>query len=93
MTGTLPSNCLVSYPGHALLGGKGGGLTPLQRCSVFYSPSRLGNVSIGAKPAFTIQVLVVGGDLQGFDWLLGLDAIKQLGVVSVTRAGEDVFAM
>ena len=27
--GTLPSDCLVSYPGHSL----GGGLTPLQRCS------------------------------------------------------------
>ena len=26
--GTLPSDCLVSYPGHSL-----GGLNPLQRCS------------------------------------------------------------
>ena len=29
ITGTSPSGCLVSYPGHSL----GGGLTPLQRCS------------------------------------------------------------
>ena len=28
ITGTSPSDCLVSYPGHS-----GGGLTPLQRCS------------------------------------------------------------
>ena len=28
ITGTSPSDCLVSYPGHSL-----GGLTPLQRCS------------------------------------------------------------
>ena len=29
ITGTSPSDCLVSYPGHSL----GEGLTPLQRCS------------------------------------------------------------
>ena len=29
ITGTLPTDCLVSYLGHSL----GGGLTPLQRCS------------------------------------------------------------
>ena len=28
MTGTSPSDCLVSYPGHSLWG-----LNPLQRCS------------------------------------------------------------
>ena len=30
ITGTSPSDCLVSYPGLPL---RGGGLTPLQRCS------------------------------------------------------------
>ena len=30
ITGSSPSDCLVSYPGHSLVGG---GLTPLQRCS------------------------------------------------------------
>ena len=37
--GTLPSDCLVSYPGHSL----GGGSYPLCRgaVSIFYSPSRL----------------------------------------------------
>ena len=29
ITGTSPSDCLVSYPGHLLVGG----LTPRQRCS------------------------------------------------------------
>ena len=29
ITGTSPSDCLVSYPGHSF----GGYLTPLQRCS------------------------------------------------------------
>ena len=31
ITGTSLSDCLVSYPGHSF----GGGLTPLQRCSVY----------------------------------------------------------
>ena len=31
ITGILPSECLVPYPGHSL--GWGGGLPPLQRCS------------------------------------------------------------
>ena len=39
ITGTSPSDCLESYPGHLL-----GGVLPLCRgaVSVFYSPSRLG---------------------------------------------------
>ena len=45
------------------------------------------HVSISVKPAFTIEVLVVGGDLLGFDWLLGL----QLGGVSITCTGEVTF--
>ena len=38
--GASPSDCLVSYPGHSLVG-----VLPLFRgtVSVFYSPSRLGN--------------------------------------------------
>ena len=41
ITGTSPSDCLVSYPGHTLAGE----VLPLCRevVSVFYSPSRLGN--------------------------------------------------
>ena len=46
------------------------------------------HVNIGAKPAFTLEVLVVGGGLLGFDLLLGLDAIKQLGGVTVTGSSE-----
>ena len=39
ITGTSPSDCLVSYPGNLL-----GGLAPLQRSNrCTYSPSRLGN--------------------------------------------------
>ena len=49
------------------------------------------HVSIGAKPTFGIEVLVVDGDLLGFDLLLGLDTIKQLGGVTVTGAGEVTF--
>ena len=45
ITGTSPSDCLVSYPEHSLVGG---GVLP--HCSgavgVFYSPSQLGNVLI-----------------------------------------------
>ena len=42
ITGTSPSDCLVSYPGH-LWGG--GGISPLCReaVDIFYSPSQLGN--------------------------------------------------
>ena len=42
--GTSPSDCLVSYPGHSL----GGRVLPLCRgaVSLFYSPSRLGNISV-----------------------------------------------
>ena len=40
ITGTSPSDCLVSYLGHSL----GGGLTPLQRCSqCILQLSQLGN--------------------------------------------------
>ena len=40
ITGTSPSDCLVSYPGHSL-----GVVLPLCRgaVNVFYSPSQLGN--------------------------------------------------
>ena len=43
ITGTSPSDCLVSYPGHSF--GWVGRLLPLCRCAVgvFYSPSQLGN--------------------------------------------------
>ena len=44
ITGTLPSDCLVSYPGHLL----GGGLIPLQRCSqCILQPQPTGQESIG----------------------------------------------
>ena len=41
ITGTLPSDCLVSYPGHLF-----GGRLPLRRdaVGVFYSPSWLGDL-------------------------------------------------
>ena len=52
---------------------------------------RLVHVSIGTKHAFTIEPLVVGGHLLGFDLFLGLDTIKQLGGVTVTCAGGVTF--
>ena len=44
ITGTSPSDCLVSYTGHSL----GVGVLPLCReaIGIFYSPNRLGNINI-----------------------------------------------
>ena len=44
-TDTSPSDCLVSYRGHFLVGWGGVGVIPLWRDAVcvFYSPSRLGH--------------------------------------------------
>ena len=49
LTGTSPSDCLVSYPGHLL----GGRVLPLLRgvISVFYSHSQLGNLTHGHTSA------------------------------------------
>ena len=51
ITGTSPSDRLVSYPGLSLAGG-----VPLCRgaVSVFYSPSRLGNTKFNVKQLFQI---------------------------------------
>ena len=49
------------------------------------------HVSIGTKHAFTIEALVMSRYLLGFDLLLGLDAVKQVGGVTVTGAGEVTF--
>ena len=45
ITGTSPSDCLASYPGHSL---GGGGALPLciDAVGVFYSPSQLGMICI-----------------------------------------------
>ena len=45
ITGTSPSDCLVSYPGHS---SRGEGFLPLWReaLSVFYSPSWQGNLAV-----------------------------------------------
>ena len=45
IAGTLPSDCLVSYPGHSFFFG-GGHTESVEVQSVFYSPSRLGNANI-----------------------------------------------
>ena len=47
ITGTSPSDCLVSYPRHSF----GGGLTPLQRCSqCILQPQLTGQGLFLAKP-------------------------------------------
>ena len=46
ITGTSPSDCLVSYPGYSL-----GGLTPLQRCSqCILQPQPTGQATTTEKP-------------------------------------------
>ena len=59
--GTSPSDCLVSYLGHSLVGG----VLPLCReaVGVFYSPSRLGNYSL----EFFTSALADGFWLE-FEW-------------------------
>ena len=53
ITGTSPSNSLMSYPEHLLVG-----VLPLGRgaVGVFYSPSRLGNRTISAKKNLSCQI-------------------------------------
>ena len=67
ITGTSPSDCLMSYTGHSL---EWGGLT----VSVFYSPSWLGNCFLrvfcthlyGIKYSYLIQIICI--KLYGFKY-------------------------
>ena len=48
-------------------------------------------VDIGQVPAVDIEALVVDEQLLGFDLLLGIDAIKELGGVYLTESGKARF--
>ena len=48
-------------------------------------------MEVGQVPAVDIEALVVDKQLLGFDLLLGIDAIKELGGVYLTEAGEARF--
>ena len=48
-------------------------------------------VEVGQVPAVDIEALVVDKQLLGFDLLLGIDTIKELGGVYLTESGEACF--
>ena len=48
-------------------------------------------MEVGQVPAVDIEALVVDKQLLGFDLLLGIDAIKELGGVYLTESGEARF--
>ena len=48
-------------------------------------------LSMGTTIPIAVEVLIVDGELHGFDLLLGLDAIKLLGGMSLTSTGEVKF--
>ena len=56
ITGTSPSDCLVSYPGHSL----GGGVLLLCRgaVSVFYNPSRLGKKTLDLQYIYNTKAQI-----------------------------------
>lgn len=58
----------------------------MQTCGVGSVSFRLEN-----GHAVVIEVLVMVGDLLGFDLLMGIDAIKALGGVSILKSGEVQF--
>ena len=48
-------------------------------------------MEVGQVPAVDIEALVVDKQLLGFDLLLGIDVIKELGGVYLTESGEARF--
>ena len=48
-------------------------------------------MEVGQVPAVNIEALVVDKQLLGFDLLLGIDAIKELGGVHLTESSEARF--
>ena len=45
-------------------------------------------IGIGNGPSVAVRALVVDGDLLGYDLLLGLNAIRQLGGMAISDTGE-----
>ena len=45
-------------------------------------------IGTGNGPSVAVQALVVDGDLLGYDLLLGLSAIRQLGGMAMSDTGE-----
>ena len=50
------------------------------------------HISIGNRPPVAIQALVVDGELLGYDLLLGMDSIMQLGGITVNDTGNIRFS-
>lgn len=50
------------------------------------------HISIGNGSPVAVTVLVVDGELLGYDLLLGMDAITQLGGITVNGAGDVSFS-
>ena len=48
-------------------------------------------IGIGNGPSVTVRALVVDGDLLGYDLLLGLNAIRQLGGMAMSDTGKVIF--
>ena len=48
-------------------------------------------IGIGNGPSVAIGALIVDGDLFGYDLLLGLNAIRQLGGMAMSDTGEVKF--
>ena len=48
-------------------------------------------LSVGTMLPIAVEVLIVDGELHGFDLLLGLEAIKHFGGMSLTSTGEVKF--
>ena len=45
------------------------------------------HINVGDGPSVAVQALVVDGELLGYDLLLGMDSITQLGGITVNGSG------
>ena len=45
-------------------------------------------IGIGNRPPVTVRMLIVNRELLGYDLLLGLDKITQLGGMAISSTGE-----
>ena len=50
------------------------------------------HISVGDGPQVAVQALVVDGELLGYDLLLGMDSITQLGGITVNDTGNIRFS-
>ncbi len=50
------------------------------------------HISVGDGPPVVVQALVMDGELLGYDLLLGMDSIMQLGGITVNGSGNIRFS-